>query len=71
MEKYKIRITSRPGAFMEQDLLLAGDCAAMRHGQRLTAPGETLEVLRGEELIFLSGDLGYASMPPLKYASMN
>jgi hypothetical protein len=73
MEKYKIRITSKPGTFLEHDLILASDFVAVRHGQRMVADGETLEVFRNGECIFMSEDLGpvYAPMSPLKMASMN
>jgi hypothetical protein len=69
MEKYKIRIISRPGATLEKDLILACDHAAVRRGQKLRAPGERLEVYRRDECIFISEELGYVALPPDRLAA--
>lgn len=58
MENYKIRITAQQGTSLDQDISLAGDYCAVRYGQRMAAPGDTLEVWRANECIFLSEDLG-------------
>lgn len=58
MEQYAFRITSKLGATLEQSLIFASDSAAIRHGQKLAAPGERLEVWRAGERIFLSEELG-------------
>ena len=58
MEKYIIRVTSRLGATVEKSLVLECDYSAVRHGQRLAAAEERLEVWRGDECIFASEELG-------------
>lgn len=71
MDRYKIFVTSRPGATFEQDLILGCDIMAVRHGQRMAAPGERLEVWRGDKLIFRSEALGTVPRAPTKSASMH
>lgn len=58
MGQYAFRITSKLGATLEQSMIFSSDYAAIRHGQRLAAPGERLEVWRAGERIFLSEELG-------------
>jgi hypothetical protein len=70
MSKYLIRITSKLGATLEKPLILNCDFAAVRHGKQLAAPGERLEVWRGDECIFMSEELGYVHVQkPAGYAA--
>jgi hypothetical protein len=63
MEKYQIRITSKPGDALKPDVILSCDYAAVRYGQRMAEPGEKVEVWRSGECIFLSEDLGCRRIP--------
>ena len=67
VEKYLIRITSKPGATLQPDLILTSDYAAGHHGRVMAAPGEKLEVWRDGECIFMSEDLGLPIASKQKY----
>jgi len=54
MEQYRIRVTVNPGAIVEKTIDLENDAAAIAYGQRLAGPGETLEVWRGSQQVFMS-----------------
>jgi hypothetical protein len=70
MAQYFIRITSKLGATVEKPFILGSDFAAVRHGKQLVAPGERLEVWRGDECIFVSEELGVLRMQkPAGYAA--
>jgi hypothetical protein len=58
MERYKIRIKGTRYPVLEQDIGFASDFAAIRHDQRIVGPGDTLEVYRGSDCIFMGEDLG-------------
>ena len=58
MQKYTIRVSSRLGATVDKSLILESDLSAVRHGQRLAAAGERLEVWCGDECIFVGEEFG-------------
>jgi hypothetical protein len=58
MDIYEIRVAGNP---IKQSVSHINDYAAVRHAQRMAAPGTTLEVFRGGRCIFKSEDLGAIS----------
>jgi len=70
MEKYRIRISGNPSAQVDEEVRLANDFAAIRHGQRLAAPGEKLEIYRGSDCIFMSQDLGLTTFGHVQEAQL-
>jgi hypothetical protein len=60
MHSYRICIRRQVGPVLVQEALSVSDYAAVRRAERLALPGDTIEVWRAAECIFLREELGLA-----------